>query len=148
MKTVIAITACLLILAGCQKSEEQRLLTLASAAMKSIAERYKDPDAVLFKDLTLDWQQKHICGQLNAKNGYGGYSGYELFRAELNSAGDQTNVTNMWMIRSRLNQIYDDHAAGRITATEASNARLATMFEATCSDAGNTKKPIYIPKKA
>ena len=147
MKTVIAITACLLTLTGCQESEEQRLLTLASAAMKSIAERYKDPDAVLFKDLTLDWQQKHICGELNAKNGYGGYSGYELFRAELKGKGAQATVTNMWTIRSRLNQIYDDRAAGRITATEEGNARLATIFEAGCSDADSTKNPIYIPKK-
>lgn len=72
MRTVIAITACLLTLTGCQESEEQLLLTLASAAMKSIAVSYKDPGAVLFKDLALDWQQKHICGQLNAKNSYGG----------------------------------------------------------------------------
>lgn len=95
MKTVFAISACLLALAGCQDSEEQRLLTVANAAKKSIAARYKDPDAVLFKDLRLDWQQQHICGQLNAKNGYGAYTGYERFRAALQGTGAATVVTDV-----------------------------------------------------
>lgn len=154
MKTLIAITTCLLTLTGCQESEEQRLLTPANAAKKSIAERYKDPDpdpdpdAVLFKDVKLDWQQKHIYGQMNAKSGYGGYTGYESFRAELKGAGIQTTVASMWTIRNRLNQIDDDHAADRITATEAAKARLATIFEAQCDDADNSKKPVDLPTAA
>jgi len=151
MKTVITITACLLILAGCQDSEENRLFTVANAAKNSIAARYKDPDAVLFKDLKLDWHQQHICGELNAKNGFGAYTGYEMFRAELKGTGADTTVTDFWTARSKLNQVFDDSAAGRLTTT-LGEARLKIIYEVVCDDStshqSSSKSPIYIPVKS
>ncbi|WP_282353060.1 hypothetical protein [Pseudomonas sp. PS01303] len=147
MKTLAALATCLLALSGCQDSEEQRLLTIAEAAKKSIAANYKDPDSVLFKNLTLDWNKKHICGELNAKNGFGGYIGYDVFRAELKGAGAQTSIASMWTIRDRLNQIFDDSMTGRITEYEAGKARLNVIFESTCTDADSSKSPIFIPVK-
>lgn len=148
MKTVLAISACLMALAGCQDSEEQRLLSVANAATKSIAERYKDPDAVLFKDLMLDSRQQHICGSLNAKNGFGAYTGYETFRADLKGSGAATVVTSVWTHRDKLNQIFDDQEAGRITSTEADKATLKTIFEVGCSELNSSENPIYIPVKS
>lgn len=88
-----------------------------------------------------------IGGQMNAKNGYGGYTGYESFRAELKGAGIQTTVARMWTIRNRLNQIGDDHAADRITATDAAKARLATIFETQCDDADTRKSLSTFPRR-
>ncbi|MHC8305411.1 hypothetical protein [Pseudomonas sp. PB3P13] len=150
MKTVFAVTACLLSLAGCQDSEEQRLLTVANAAKKSIAARYKDPDAVQFKDLTLDWQQQHMCGMLNAKNGFGAYTGYERFRADLKGDGAGTVVTNVWTQTEMVNRFEADGAAGRLIASEAKTA-YKIAFELMCDDVerlkvkGPAKTPISIP---
>lgn len=148
MKTVVTLAACLLAITGCQDSEEKRLTTLADAAKKSIAARYKDPDAVQFKGLVLDWQQQHICGELNAKNGFGGYTGYNSFRAELKGTAAETSIGSMWITKERLIQIYDDAMAGRITEYEAGKARLNVIFESTCTDANSSKSPIYIPSKS
>ena len=148
MKTVIAISACLMALAGCQDSEEQRLLKVANAAKKSIAARYKDPEAVVFKDLSLDWQQQHICGELNAKNGYGGYIGYEMFRADLKGTGGSTVVTNIRTKTEMLEQFEAGSAAGRLTSSDAVTARRIAI-ELLCMDdvliKGSTKTSIKIP---
>lgn len=148
MKTVVTLAACLLAITGCQDSEEKRLITLADAAKKSIAARYKDPDAVQFKGLVLDWQQQHICGELNAKNGFGGYTGYERFRADLKGTGASTVVTNVQTKTEMVKQFEADSAAGRLTASEAETGQ-RIGFELVCADVallkGSTKTSINIP---
>ncbi|VVN18497.1 hypothetical protein PS645_04176 [Pseudomonas fluorescens] len=148
MNKIIAVAACLLTLSGCQDSEEQRLLTLADAAKKSIAERYKDPESVIFKDLKLDWQQQHICGELNAKNGYGGYTGFERFRADLDGVGANTVVTNVWTPTEMLMQMKADVAVGRQTISHAEGIN-KIGFDLMCADVellkGSKKIPINIP---
>lgn len=55
------------------------------ALKAAFEERLKDADSAKFKDLTQksseaagSWQ---LCGEVNAKNSYGAYSGYEPFLA-------------------------------------------------------------------
>ncbi|MBU0523586.1 MAG: hypothetical protein KJ643_15235 [Gammaproteobacteria bacterium] len=148
MKTVVTLAACLLAITGCQDSEEKRLITLADAAKKSIAARYKDPDAVQFKGLVLDWQQQHICGELNAKNAYGGYIGYERFRADLNGSGANTTVTNVRTQMDMAKQLRSDVETGQLTAPRAEVVD-KLGFEIMCADVallkGGKKTPINIP---
>jgi hypothetical protein len=151
MKTVVALAACILAITGCQDSEEKRLITLADVAKKSIAARYKDPDAVQFKSLRLDWQQQHLCGELNAKNGYGAYTGYERFRADLKGTGASTTVTNVQTKSEMVKQFEADSAAGRLAASEAETGQ-RIGFELMCVDLdllkGGTKTPIDIPHQS
>jgi hypothetical protein len=49
-----------------------RLFEFAKASLK-------DPDAAKFKNLTTDATGVLLCGELNAKNSYGAYTGYQSF---------------------------------------------------------------------
>lgn len=42
----------------------------------------KDPDSAVFKDVRHVGGGRALCGQVNAKNSYGGYSGFRLFVAD------------------------------------------------------------------
>jgi len=54
---------------------------LFSAAKRAVTDRMRDPTSVLFKELeahrTPDGAK--VCGLVNGKNAYGGYSGFERF---------------------------------------------------------------------
>lgn len=54
---------------------------LIEATQKSIADSFKDPDSAKFRNVTvLDaGKTKAICGEVNAKNSYGGYVGFRSF---------------------------------------------------------------------
>ena len=45
----------------------------------SIAKSLKDPDSAKFRGVKLKWGT--VCGEVNAKNSYGGYAGYRRFYA-------------------------------------------------------------------
>jgi len=44
-----------------------------------VANRLKDPDAAKFRGVKVKWDT--VCGEVNAKNSYGGYVGYRRFYA-------------------------------------------------------------------
>ena len=48
-------------------------------AKRMIADTFKDPDSVKFRDLRISKDGAFVCGELNAKNSYGGYVGYTRF---------------------------------------------------------------------
>ena len=51
-----------------------------NSAKKIISNKFKDPDSVLFRNLFLSNKAvPTLCGELNAKNSYGGYVGYKGF---------------------------------------------------------------------
>lgn len=50
------------------------------AAKRSITRSFKDPDSALFRDLYISNKATPtLCGEVNAKNSYGGYVGYKRF---------------------------------------------------------------------
>ena len=55
----------------------------ACSGMKSVerrvAERFIDPSSVQFQEVTR--YKENVCGQVNAKNAYGAYTGFVLFIA-------------------------------------------------------------------
>jgi len=60
-----------------------RLIEMAKA---KASEDLKDPDSALFRNVALHRGAKatnisYICGEMNAKNGFGGYIGYKPFIA-------------------------------------------------------------------
>lgn len=47
-------------------------------AIEVVKDRLKDPDSARFRDIK-KMSDGGICGWVNAKNEYGGYSGYQVF---------------------------------------------------------------------
>lgn len=106
---------CVVALSGCEGSPDVRPSTTANAAKKQIAARYKDPDSVLFTGLAIDAEGTHLCGKLNAKNGYGGYTGFDAFRAEIHGAGAQVKVGTIIERKESLQRISEERDAGHLT---------------------------------
>lgn len=57
---------------------------------KALADSLKDPDSAQFKDIEIYRYdgEIHACGLVNAKNSYGGYTGFELFFIAKRSVGE------------------------------------------------------------
>ncbi|MBU2122964.1 MAG: hypothetical protein KJ999_21320 [Gammaproteobacteria bacterium] len=54
--------------------------TFVLAAKRSITSDFKDPDSVLYRDVFISNRTTPtLCGEINAKNSYGGYIGYKRF---------------------------------------------------------------------
>lgn len=51
----------------------------AKSKLESIKSQFKDPDSVKLKNLKLSESGLVICGDVNAKNSYGGYGGFKRF---------------------------------------------------------------------
>jgi hypothetical protein len=65
-----------------KKKEEKEMHLLAKKEAKEIiASTFKDPDSVKFKNLRISNDGYWICGEVNAKNSYGGYGGFRRFYA-------------------------------------------------------------------
>lgn len=52
---------------------------MISAGEDSIRELLKDPDSAQFQNVTYQSKTNTVCGEVNAKNGFGGYSGFSVF---------------------------------------------------------------------
>ncbi|MGN5374589.1 hypothetical protein [Sphingomonas hankookensis] len=63
---------------GCQKppTVEEVLQNDVEAAVRATL---RDPDSASFSKWTINPNEKIVCGQVNAKNGYGGFTGDEWF---------------------------------------------------------------------
>lgn len=56
--------------------------TRISDAEAAVSAQLRDPDSAQFRDVRLVDQGRDgsaVCGQVNGRNGFGGYSGYEPF---------------------------------------------------------------------
>lgn len=95
MRKTLAPTLAFMLLAaficGCQEAppaktaEEQRaeLKAVAKGFLKdAVRESFKDPDSVEFQNLKVYPMGKDnwvLCGEVNGKNGFGAYNGYQQF---------------------------------------------------------------------
>jgi len=62
-----------------------------------IASNFKDPGSAQFTKLTIGQDKYvnglyHLCGEVNAKNSYGGYAGFQRFIAGLDSNGKMNKI--------------------------------------------------------
>lgn len=51
-------------------------------AEKAMTAKLRDPDSAQYRNMAVrrtSSGQLHVCGEVNAKNGYGGYAGFERF---------------------------------------------------------------------
>ena len=70
-----AIASLALILAGCTTPEEKLIAT----AQAAVASKLRDPTSPLFTNVTATENGLEVCGQVNAKNGFGAYAGKDRF---------------------------------------------------------------------
>lgn len=73
-------------LVGCNSVRDRQVQAdhaMADYLVALVKTRLKDPESVRFQELTLFSKHSRLvftlCGELNAKNAYGGYVGYKLF---------------------------------------------------------------------
>lgn len=64
----------LIVVSGCDKFDP------FGEVKARVAGQLKDPDSAKFRDL--ERIGKAVCGEVNAKNSYGGYIGYQRFYAD------------------------------------------------------------------
>lgn len=53
-------------------------VSMVSVAQRFVANRLKAPDSAEFRNVR-DAKSSAVCGEVNAKNSFGGYSGYQRF---------------------------------------------------------------------
>lgn len=72
-----------LLMSGCGPSKEelakQEEAALIAKYQTKVANSLKDPNSAQFRDVKLIAGGKGICGEINAKNSYGGYDGFKVF---------------------------------------------------------------------
>lgn len=88
MKRRIAAAAACLLLATAAAAELSHG-QIAANAKTAVSKGLKDPDSAQFRGMYLTrepaqsqgktYMVDHVCGEVNAKNGYGGYVGYRRF---------------------------------------------------------------------
>ena len=71
MKRFVVAAALIASLASCESSE-------VVAAKKYVTDKMRDPSSVQFRNVTKG-NNGAVCGEFNAKNGYGAYSGFKAF---------------------------------------------------------------------
>lgn len=69
-----------------------------------VAAALKDPQSAQFQGVQLVWSGRALCGEVNAKNSYGGYAGFKAFVADGNGvywAGDGSSRADVGRLESR-----------------------------------------------
>lgn len=65
----------------------QNHTTFVSSAKRALTKDFKDPDGAKYRDLAvyreLDGKDLYLCGEVNAKNSYGAFTGYTPFFSSL-----------------------------------------------------------------
>jgi len=71
----------LLALVGCNPSPEQPLLEDRFAGLEeAVRAELRDPTSAMFRNIRSD-RPPFVCGEVNSKNGFGGYAGWLGFHA-------------------------------------------------------------------
>lgn len=100
MRTIAAAT--LLLLVSCEdmsKEDEQkfRLIVRSESIIKS---SLKDPESVEFSQTMYVQKPPTVCGSFNAKNGFGGYTGFKRYvynGSEMHVEGYTPNFDVKWV---------------------------------------------------
>lgn len=89
-KTVIITMVCLMC-AGNAMAGDPKEIAWMERGKDAVKSRLKDPSSAQFKNVYFNRGSEGIpvtCGEVNSKNGYGGYSGFQRFL----SAGSRDNT--------------------------------------------------------
>lgn len=86
---------------------------------KKVSRDFKDPDSAKYTNVRIDPKQEIVCGEVNAKNAYGGYVGATVFFGVPVMKGNS-------MVDFKLRAIYD---------SELENARLRYELQSGNSNA-------------
>jgi hypothetical protein len=73
-------------------------LGLASAAQQQVRAGLRDPGSAQFRNVRVIGQRPYeraVCGELNARNALGGYTGFQGFVATVRRSGDQVFITRI-----------------------------------------------------
>jgi hypothetical protein len=107
----------LLLPAGCSGSESAsasdqfadtgRQFAWNERGQNAIKSKLKDPESALFRNVKFHSSGgiPVTCGEVNAKNGFGGYSGFERFIA----AGDTLQVLESEMVNNDLSEVWNKY---------------------------------------
>ena len=69
-----------------QAQEQERMDKLFRSAEQAVRSLLRDPDSAQFKELSIRIGQdskRYVCGQVNVKNAFGGYAGFDFFAFEI-----------------------------------------------------------------
>jgi hypothetical protein len=78
MRFVFVLIVGAVALTGCGKSWSDGTEVRVERAKKVVAEAMRDPESTKFRDVVA-YTKNGVCGEVNAKNAYGGYVGYKKF---------------------------------------------------------------------
>lgn len=116
MKKLIVLALSILVLAGCKPGDEKA----TEIAQREISSVMKDPESVKFRNVKYikgnddnDYVIGTVCGEYNAKNGYGAYTGYKPFLINLSMKSKGFFSKGVEYSVSQKN-IYNDPSPGEI----------------------------------
>lgn len=66
-----------------QAPEKVAAQAAIARARQHVTSRLKDPASAQFQDVTYDASSRVACGQVNAKNSFGGYTGFQQFWVQM-----------------------------------------------------------------
>jgi hypothetical protein len=110
----IALIVALSLIAGCQSEEKpvsqmtpqeraRREPTYIVVQQRRISEKLKDPASAKFRNSKVFYAiAPVVCGEVNAKNGFGGYSGYTRF-----ASGGSIQVLESEMAPGEMDKTWD-----------------------------------------
>lgn len=124
-------------LSGCSGGEED-------AAKKLVADQLRDPASAQFREVKVVKQQdgsEAVCGEVNGKNAYGGYVGFQGFvvhGSEVHMRNDDLNMRDVAEIEASTRAIeastkYCILAGRTMEEIEASTMKLREQLDATGS---------------
>jgi len=78
--STLALTACSPKTDSSKADDKSREDAIIERAKNVVLENLRDPSSAQFKNVRLygSW----VCGEVNSKNGFGGYAGYERFSVD------------------------------------------------------------------
>lgn len=106
MRKVIQLSVCALFLAGCEVNQGMAV----DKGKDMIASTLKDPDSARFESVYMveekvagDTHYGFLCGSVNSKNSFGGFTGAKRFAARLSySTGGTISVSDVQLEEGQL----------------------------------------------
>ena len=90
MKHQFAVLAIILFITGCKDDRPAHTQRAEDSGKNEITTGFFDPASVQFRNLKtrIVFSSYAVCGELNAKNRYGAYTGFKRFSAILSATSD------------------------------------------------------------
>lgn len=94
MKTMILAAVAVLSLSACGRDDARAIEAVKQEALDYL----RDPASAQFKDVvavagTDGFEGKYVCGRINAKNGFGGFTGFRRFVGSANFKSDTFTIS-------------------------------------------------------